>query len=201
MRLYYSPNACSLAVRIILNELNIPTHFIQVNLKTKKTENGQDYLEINSKGNVPMVQLDDGTKLTENAVILQYLVDQQPNNPLLPKLNDFRRYRILEWLNFITTDIHKTCAPLFNPELPEDARDFFKNLLKRKLDYTNDQLSPGIYLTGEDFSIADAYLYVVLRWLEPLNFDMTLWPNFIHFSQMVKERPAVQKSLKEENLY
>ncbi len=200
MKLYYSKGACSLAVRIALCEMEIPCEFEAVNLKTKQTEKDVNFLTINPKGSVPALLLDNNEVLTENSVIQQYLADNYVATSLLP-IAGLRRFRILEWLNFISTDLHKACSPLFNAKVSEEAKEeIFKPILKSKLDFTNAQLKGNDYLTGELFSLADGYLFVVLFWLPGLKLSLSDWPNLEQYFSRVKQRPMVQKALRDEGL-
>lgn len=199
MKLYYSKGACSLVVRIILNELALTASFESVDLKTKKTEKGSDFFSINPKGSVPVLLLDNGEILTENAIILQYLADTSKANSLLPALGDFNRYHVLEWLNFITTELHKSIGALFNPAITESMKnDIFLPMIKYKMTYVNRQLAGKKYLLGEDFTLPDAYLLVMLRWLYYLKVDFAEWPHIEDFFQRVSARPSVIASLKQE---
>ncbi len=201
MKLYYTQSVCSLAVRIILHELSLPCQFESVNLKTKQTESGQDYLTINPKGSVPALQLDNDEVLTENAVILQYLADKNNALELLPALGDMRRYRTLEWLNFISTDLHRYCAPLFWSKIPEDIKkNLFFPVLNTKLLFVDRHLQKNRYLMGNHFTLADSYLFVILIWLAKLKMPMTDWPNLFHYFIELKKRIAVQKALEEEGI-
>lgn len=200
MKLYYSKGACSLAVRILLHEIGITSEFEAVDLRTKRTQHGQDFLQINAKGSVPVLLLDDGTTaLTENAVIQQYLAEHYAAADLLPPTTDLLRYRVLEWLNFITTDLHKGFSPLFNPNLPQAVRDsIFMPNIRNKLAYLDQHLSYSLYLVGERFTLPDAYLFVILRWLAPMQLQLSAWPNLLKFFQRIEARPSVQRALQEE---
>lgn len=201
MKLYYSKGACSLAVRILINEINIPCEYIAVDLKTKKTETGADFLKVNPKGQVPTLVLEDGKILTENAIIQQYLADTNPRSHLLPSKEDFNHYRILEWLNFISTDIHKGFGPLFNSSVPQELKEtLFIPALKKKFDVVNAQLANHHFLTGDHYSLPDGYLFVMLMWLKPFKVDLTTWPNITRFFEELKKRPNVHKSLDQEGI-
>jgi glutathione S-transferase len=200
MKLYYATGACSLAVHIVINELNLPCEYESVDLHTKKTKTGVNFLEINPKGEVPTLVLDNGQVLTENAVIQQYLADQHPS-PLLPNKEDFRHYRVLEWLNFVSTDIHKGFGPLFSSDVPQALKEslFIPNI-KKKFAYVDQQLANNTFLTGNEFALPDGYNFVLLTWLKPLKVDLAQWPNITRFFNAVKARPAVHKSLEEEGI-
>ncbi|OGT38457.1 MAG: glutathione transferase GstA [Gammaproteobacteria bacterium RIFCSPHIGHO2_12_FULL_37_14] len=201
MKLYYSKGACSLAVRIVVNELGIACEYESVDLKSKKTETGKNFLDINLKGAVPTIQTDEGEILTENAVIQQYLADKYQSATLLAPVNDFRRYRILEWLNYISVDLHKTVGALFNEKLTQEMKDIiFLPTIKTRINYVEHQLT-GQYLMGNDFTLPDAYLYVILNWMIYFKFDLAEWPNVQKYFIRLKARPSIQKSLQEEGMH
>lgn len=201
MKLYYSKGACSLAINILIHELGLPCEYIAVDLKTHKTAAGDDFYQINPKGSVPVLVLDNGEILTENAVIHQYLADKNTANHFLPPLNDLKRYRTLEWLNFVTTEMHKGCAPFFNPNLPQEAKDkvFIPNI-KNKLNYLEKHLEKNKYLMGDNFMLPDGYLFTILNWLKYFTIDIKEWPNVSRYFDAVKNRQAVQAALKQEGL-
>lgn len=200
MKLYYSRGACSLAVRIIINELKLPCKYEAVDLKTKQTENGTDFLTINPKGAVPTLETKDGNILTENTVILQYLADTNHATDLLPAVGDFARYRVLEWLNYITTELHKSFTPLFNHALSADIKKtIFIPIIKTKLNFVNKQLTKH-YLLGDKFTLPDAYLVVMLNWAMYFKFDLQEWPNLARFHTELKQRSSVQAALEQEQL-
>lgn len=200
MKLYYSKGACSLAIRIIIHELNLACDYESVNLKTKMTETGKNYLEINPKGAVPCLELSPDKLLTENNVIQQYLAETNNAITLFPAQDNFERYRVLEWMNYISTDLHKSCAPLFNPQLPQDVRDrIFIPILKNKLSYIDQAIANQKYLLGDNFSLPDAYLFVVLRWLPAFDIVLSEYDNLCLFFNNIKDRPSVAKALQEEN--
>ena len=199
MKLYYSPGACSQAPHILLHEIGLEHDAARVDLKAKKLENGSDYLAINPKGAVPALQIDSGEVLTENAVILQYLGDRTNWPEVLPPLGDFRRYRVLEMVNFITTELHKRFGFLFNP----DATDEMKNLvvadLSKKLDYIDERLGDGPFLFGEQLTLPDPYLFVITGWTEKL-IGLQQWKNLAAFRERMMNRPAVRHVLRFEGL-
>lgn len=201
MKLYYAKGACSLSTRIIINELGIACEYERVNFSNKKTEHGQDFNKINPKGLVPTLMLDDGSILTENIAIQQYLADSHHATNLLPELGNFERYRVVEWQSYIAADLHKGIGVFFHTNLSVESRtQVFLPELNHKLHFLNDHLSHHHYLTGENFTVADAYLFVVLSWLPHLEFDITQWPNVHRFTNEVKTRPCVIKALKEEGI-
>jgi glutathione S-transferase len=199
MKLYYSPGACSQAPHILLHEIGTDHDAVRVDLKAKTLEDGSDYLQINPKGAVPALQLDSGEVLTENAVILQFLGDRTNWPEVLPPLGDFRRYRVLEMVNFITTELHKRFGFLFKP----DATDAMKQLviadLGKKLDYIDQRLGEGPFLFGEQLTLPDPYLFVIAGWAEKM-IGLDQWPNFAAFRERMLQRPSVRHVLKFEGL-
>lgn len=201
MKLYYSKGACSLVVRIVLHEMNIAFEFESVDLETKQTETGSDFLKINAKGEVPTLMLDNTEILTENAVILQYLADVNKATLLLPPVGDFKRYRVLEWLNFITTDIHKGFGPLFNPQVAEAAKEeIFIPILKNKFKLVDQHLSQNKYLLGDQFTLPDAYIYVMLFWCNIFKIRLSQWQNVAHYFADLTQRTSIRQALKDEGL-
>lgn len=201
MKLYYTKGACSLVVRIIINELGLQSNYESVDLKTKRTASGRDFLMINPKGAVPVLQTDDDEILTENAAILQYLADKQHVTPLLPAMGDFKRYRVIEWLNYIASDVHKSFGGMFNPTIPQATKEsIFVPLIETKLSYVDQHLQANHYLLGQSFTLPDAYLFVMLSWAYSLKFDMNQWPALTRYFDELKERKSIQKSLIEEGL-
>ena len=200
MKLYFSKGACSLVVRIIMNELGLKAEFESVDLKTKRTEKDDDFMRINPKGAVPVLVLEDGEILTENAVILQYLADTAKAETLLPAVGNFKRYRVLEWVNYTTTELHKGFGPLFNPNVPKEVKDkVFIPALETKFRHVDKKLD-GQYVVGGHFTIADAYLYVMLRWASAFFFDLRDCTNLMKFMEDLAKRPSVKKSLDEEGI-
>ena len=200
MKLYYSPGACSLSPHIVARAVELPISLVRVDTKGKKTAFGEDYWSINGKGYVPLLELDDGTRLTEGPAIVQYLADRAPQKKLAPENGTMARYRLQEWLNFITSEIHKQFSPLFDPTMPEEAKAKFRDKLAVRFDWIVEQLGDQAYLTGEDFSVADAYLFTVLNWAKYAGIDMSRWPVLQSYSARVAARPEVQVALKEEGL-
>ncbi|KTD50623.1 glutathione S-transferase [Legionella rubrilucens] len=201
MKLYFTKGACSLAVRIVINEIGVDCTYESVNLQAKKTESGKNYLEINKKGAVPALQTDKGEILTENAVILQYLADTYEANKLLPPQHDFERYRVLECVNYITTEIHKTLGALFNPAMTSEIREKFTlPTLKTKFNYLNSLLDGQPYLCGNHLTLPDAYLFVMLTWTFHFKIDLQEWPNLVKHFNKLSQHPSVVKSLNEEGI-
>jgi glutathione S-transferase len=200
MQLYFAPGACSLASHIALRESGLPFDLRKTDTKTKKLEDGSDYFAVNSKGAVPALRLDDGQVLTEGPAILQYIADQKPDSRLAPKAGTFERYRLLEWLNYITSEIHKTFSPLFNPAANDAVKAYATQMLEKKFDWLNQQLTGKQYLTGDQFTIADAYLFVVANWSNFVGIDLGRWPALKAFQDRVAARPKVQEALAAEGL-
>ena len=192
MKLYYSPGACSLAPHILLQESKAKYTLEKVDLKTKITEKGEDFKKINPKGYVPTLQLDNGEVLTEGPAIMQYIADQAPNSKLAPAAGTMARYRLQEWLNFITSEIHKGFSPLFNPAVPDAYKTMVKENLGKRFDYLSDKLTKNNFLMGNDFTAPDAYLYTTLTWSGYVGIDLNRWPSLQAFVKRVGDRPAVK---------
>ena len=200
MKLYYSPGACSLSPHIVLAEAGLPCEFEKVDLSAKRTERGTDYLSINPKGYVPALELDDGEILTEGPAIVQYLADRVPEKQLAPPAGSMARYHLQEWLNFISTELHKSFSPLFNPKASDEWKTAVKDLLGRRMAVIAKQLEGKHFITGDTFTVADAYLFTVLRWTAYVRFDLSPWPALASYMERVAARPAVQQALAEEGL-
>lgn len=200
MKLYFSPGACSQSPHIVLRESGAKFETVQVDTKTKKTKDGEDFLRVNPKGMVPALELDNGEVLTEGPMIVQYIADTQKNTSLMPAAGTMERYRVLEWLNYITSEIHKTFSPLFNPKTPEDFKAILKQNLATRFAHVNDKLAGRQYLTGDTFTAADAYLFVVANWSRFHNIDIAQWPNLKAFVERVAARPKVRETLEAEGL-
>lgn len=200
MKLYYFPGACSLAAHIVLREAGLPFDLDKVDLATHKTESGGDFYAVNPKGYVPALALDDGQVLTEDQVILQYVADQRPETGLAPRLGSMERYRLMEWLAFIATEVHKSFGPLWNPKSPEAARQAAIALLSRRFEYLAGCLSGQEWLFGGRFTVADAYLCTVLGWCSYHKIDLSRWPVLADYIARVSARPAVQQAMKAEGL-
>ena len=199
MQLYYSPGACSLSTHIILREAGYPFELEKVDLGSKKTAAGDDYTKINPKGYVPALKLDDGRTLTENIAIDEYLADHRKESGLAPPAGTFERYKLVEWLAFISTELHKQFGPLFKPDTPEQTKNAQKELIRKRLGYVAEQLQNKQYVTGE-FSVADAYLFVILRWAEKMHIDVSQWPALDSYVKRMNARPQVVAALKAEGL-
>jgi glutathione S-transferase len=199
MKLYYSPGACSLAVHIVLREAQYKFDLDKVDLAAKRTEGGEDYLAVNGKGYVPALKLDDGTTLTEVGAIIQYLADEKPRRNLAPKPRTPERYKLIEWINFTASEIHKALGDFFNPKMTPEWREARLERLSKRLDYVNKALGASEYVMGE-FSVADAYLYTVLRWTDMHKVDLSPWPNIQAFMGRMAARPSVKKAIKAEGL-
>lgn len=200
MKLYYAPGACSQAVHILLHEAGIDHESESVDLRAKRTEGGADYWAINPKGAVPALELGHGEVLTENAAILQYLGDLSGNSTLLPPVGELRRYRVLEWLNFIATELHKGFGPLWNPASSDEAKQGARDQLAKKFDYAEQKLGAGPFVTGEQLTIADPYLFVMLGWTGHHGIDINRWPGLVAYANRMRQRPAVQAVLRAEGL-
>lgn len=199
MKLYYSPGACSLSPHIALLEAGIPHETVKVDLKAKKLAGGGDFLKVNPKGQVPVLVLDDGEQLTEGPVIVQVIADKAGDGKLAPANGTRERYRLQEWLNFLTSELHKNFSPLFQPTLGDDAKAFFRDRLAGKFKYVDEKLAGKDYLMGA-FSVADGYLYVMLRWAEAMKLDLSALKNLAAFKARMAARPKVQEALKSEGL-
>jgi glutathione S-transferase len=199
MKLYYSPGACSLSPHIALLEAGLPYDLVKVDLRAKKLENGDDYLKVNPKGQVPALQLDSGEIVTEGPVIVQMIADRVGKD-LAPARDSAERYKLLEWLNFITTEVHKNFGPIFSPVLADDAKAFFKDRVMGKFKYIDSQLGGRDYLMGKQFTVADGYLFTMLSWAERMKFDLSAMENLLAYKARVAARPKVQEALTKEGL-
>jgi glutathione S-transferase len=200
MKLYYSPVACSLSPHIVLYESGLPFEAIQASTKTHKLLDGTDYYTINPKGYVPLLELDDGTRLTEGPVIVQYIADQVPAKSLVPPAGSMARYRVQEWLNFITSELHKGFGNLFVPAMPEEAKALIRGRILDRLKYVDAQLEGKQYLMGDAFSVADAYLFTIANWGQFTGVDIAPLKNLSAFMARMKARPAVEQALRAEGL-
>jgi len=200
MKLYYSPGACSLSPHIVAREAGIPIQLQKVNTKDKSMEGGGDFWQVNPRGYVPVLELDNGERLAEGPAIVQYLADQKPEAGLAPKAGTLERYRLQEWLNFITAELHKQFSPLFKPNTPEDYKPIAKQNIATRFDWLDKQLAGKDYLTGKQFTVADAYLFVMLNWTKPTQIDLAKWPNLVAFQKRVAARPKVKEAMQAEGL-
>jgi glutathione S-transferase len=200
MKLYYSPGACSLAPHIVLHEAGLAFTPVLASTKTHKLADGTDYYTINPKGYVPLLELDDGQRLSEGPVITQYIADQVPDKKLAPPAGTMERYRLMEWLNFLTSEVHKGFSPLFNPAQPEEAKALFRQKIGERLKWVDSQLEGRDYLMGEQFTVADAYLYVLAGWSGAVGVEIGALKHLGAFMQRMNARPAVQAARKAEGL-
>ncbi len=200
MKLYFSPGACSLSPHIALREAGLGFDLEQVDLKAKTTKSGGDFKSINPKGQVPTLELDDGEVLTEGPAIVQYIADRKPESKLAPAAGTMERYRLQEWLNYITSEMHKGFSPLFNPNAPDQWKQVVKDMLAQRFDVLSKKLEGKPYLMGATFTVADAYLFTILGWGKYHNIDYGKWPVLQAYQARIAERPAVQAALKAEGL-
>lgn len=200
MKLFYTPGACSISPHIALCEAGIAHQIDKVDLKAKKTEGGADYLAINPKGYIPALQLDNGEVLVEGVAIVQYIADQKPESGLAPKAGTMERYRLQEWLTFISSELHKGFSPLFNPAIPDDVKKIFRDRLALRWAYVDKQLAGKDYVMGKTFTVADGYLYNMTRWAKRVEMDLSTLPNVTAFIARVEARPKVIEALKAEGL-
>ena len=200
MKLYYSPGACSLSPHIALLEAGLPYDLVKVDVRAKKLENGDDYYQINPKGQVPALGLDNGEVMTEGPVIVQMIADKAAAKNLAPARDSAERYKLQEWLNFTTTELHKNFSPLFNPAIPDEVKNFFKERIMGKFKYADEKLAGRDYLMGNQFTVADGYLYTMLRWADGNKMDLSGFKNLMAFKDRVAARPKVQEALTKEGL-
>jgi glutathione S-transferase len=200
VKLYFSPGACSLSPHIVLRESDLPFELEQVNLQSKKLKSGGDFLEINPKGQVPVLKLDSGDILTEGPAIVQYIADQKPESGLAPKAGTIQRYHVQEWLNFITSELHKSFTPLFRPNTPAEYVNISKENLAKRFDFLDKELGKRQYLTGDKFTVPDAYAFTVVGWSKYKDIDLARWPNLKGYMDRVAARPKVQEAMKAEGL-
>lgn len=200
MKLFYSPGTCALSPHIVAHELALPLELVKVDLQRKLTETGEDFTKINPTGYVPVLILDDGNQLAEGPAIVQYLADLRPERNLVPPAGSFERNRLQQWLNFISTEIHKGFSPLFNSAMPENAKEIIKDLLISRLDTVAHHLETKPYLLGDQFSVADVYLFVTLGWGNYVGIDISRWPVLERYHGKISARPAVQTAMQEEGL-
>jgi glutathione S-transferase len=201
VKLYYSPGACSLSPHIVLHETGLPFQAVCAPTKTKKLPDGSDYLAINPRGYVPLLELDDGQRMTEGPAIVQYLADLVPGKNLAPANGTMARYRLQEWLTFLGTELHKGgFTPLFSPAANAEYKAATRERLAGRLQWVNEQIEGKQFLLGDDFSVADAYLFVITNWCQPMAVDLTPYPNILALRARVAARPAVQAAMRAEGL-
>lgn len=199
MKLYYLPGACSLSPHIVALEAGVPLEYEEVD-RQKKTKSGKDFWGITAKGLVPVLEFDDGQRLTEGPAIVQYLADQKPAAGLAPPAGTMERYRLQEWLNFVASELHKTYSPLFRPTTPDEFKKLSRENINKRLEWIDRELAGKQYLMGDKFTVADAYLFVVLRWSPRVEIDLSKFPNIKAYMERVAARPKVQEALKAEGL-
>jgi len=201
MKLYYAPGACSLSPHIALLEAGLPYDLVKVDLRAKKLENGDDFWKVNPKGQVPALALDSGELVTEGPIIVQMIADKVKDKHLAPARDSDERYKLLEWLNYITSELHKNLGAMFSPVLSDDTKAFFKDRTMGKFKYLETQLAGRDYLMGKQFTVADGYLFTMLMWaIDRLKFDLSSLPNLMAYKARVAARPKVQEALKKEGL-
>jgi len=200
MKLYYSPGACSLSPHIILREAGLKATSVKVDTKTHKTEDGGDYYAVNPKGYVPLLELDDGDRLTEGPAIVQYLADRNPASKLAPAAGTMERYHLQEWLNFITAELHKQFSPLFQSTTPAEYKETLKEKIGQRFDWVDQQLKGRDYLMGSTVTVADAYLFTMLTWTKHVGIDLARWPVLTAYQARVAARPKVREAMIAEGL-
>ncbi|ETR77213.1 Gst [Afipia sp. P52-10] len=200
MKLYYSPGACSLSPHIALAEAGLNADLVKVNIREKKTESGDDYLKVAPKGQVPVLSIDGGATLTEGPAIVQYIADKAPDKKLAPANGTLERYQLQEWLNLITSELHKAFSPLFNPAMSDETKAFFRDKISKTLTYVGEQLAGKDYLMGSQFTVADGYLFTILRWAVAMKFDLAQFPNLKAYYDRVGARPKVKEAMLAEGL-
>ena len=200
MKLYYSPGACSLSPHIVLQESGLPFEKIKADTKTKVLPDGTDYKTVNPLGYVPLLELDDGTRITEGPAIVQYIADKVPQMRLAPPNGTAERVKLQSWLNFVTSELHKGFSPLFNPAMPDEAKKIFRERLATRFAHMDKHLENNDHLMGEDFSVADAYAFVVSNWAGRVDVDLAPYGNVLAWRKRVAARPAVQAAMKAEGL-
>lgn len=200
MKLFYTPGACSLSPHIALREAELPHTLVKVDLKNRTLESGGDFSSVNGKGYVPALQLDSGDILTEGPAIVQYIADQKPSAGLAPAAGTIERYKLLEWLNFITSELHKGMGSMFNPAQTPEWREAATATLSKRLDWLSKQLAGKQYLMGDRFNVADGYLFTVLGWANLVKFDLSNWPVIQDYAARVGARPKVVEAMKAEGL-
>ena len=200
MKLYFSPGACSLHPQVALREAGLPFELVRVDLRSHKVaRDGSDFYAINPKGYVPLLELDDGTRLTEGAVIVQYVADRNPSAKLLPPPGTMERLHVQEWLHFLGTEVHKQFSPMFNPQLPDTEREVQRKKIAGRFDFIVKELGEHPFLTGDTFTVADGYLYNLLRWTEHMGIDLRRWPTLQAYFARIDARPTVKAAVEAES--
>jgi glutathione S-transferase len=200
MKLYYAPGACSLSPHIALKEASIDATLAKVDTKTHKVEDGTNFYTINPKGYVPVLELDDGQRLTEGPAIVQYIADRNPASALAPAAGTMERYRLMEWLNFISTELHKQFGPMFQATTPVEYKDFLKEKVGKRFDWISTELAGHDYLMGTQFTVADGYLFTILNWTPRVGIDLARWPVLAAYRARVAGRAKVREAMLEEGL-
>ncbi len=200
MKLFYAPGACSLSPHIALLEAGLEATLVKVDTKAHKTDGGGDYYAVNPKGYVPLLELDDGDRLTEGPAIVQYIADRNPNSKLAPAAGTMARYHLQEWLNFITAELHKQFSPLFQATTPAEFKETLKEKIGKRFDWVAEQLGGKDYLMGDTFTVADAYLFTILTWAKQVSLDLARWPVLTAYKARVAARPKVREAMIAEGL-
>lgn len=200
MKLYYAPGACSLSPHIALREAGLAFDLEKVDLRAKTTESGGDFTAVNPKGAVPALRLDDGSVLTENIALAQYVADQRPESGLAPAAGTMERYRLQEWLAYVSTELHKTFSPLFYPGTPDAFKTIVRENLAKRFAFLDKHLASNPYLMGEGFTVADGYCFTILRWADMFQIDLSAYPSLTAYRDRVKARPKVREALEAEGL-
>jgi glutathione S-transferase len=200
MKLYFSPGACSLSPHIALREAGLAFDLVKVDTKTHRFDGGGDFYSVNPKGYVPVLELDGGERLTEGPAIVQYIADRKPESGLAPKAGTLERVRLQEWLNFLTSEIHKGFSPLFSADTPEDYKPVVRKRLAGRFDWLSKELDGRDFLTGDRFTVADGYLFTLLGWLPFVGMNLQEWPVLKAYRERIAGRPAVKEALKAEGL-
>lgn len=200
MKLYYTPGACSLAPHIALREAHLPFELHKVDLATKKIDSGADFREINPKGQVPALVLDDGSPLTEVPAVVQYIADLKSDANLAPKAGTFERYRLQEWLNFVTSELHKGLGQLFRPDLPKATEQIIHDTVATKFSYLDRHLTHKDYLMDSGFTVADSYAFTIVNWTNFFGIDLAPWPNLVRYMDHIAGRLSVKQAMQAEGL-
>jgi glutathione S-transferase len=200
MKLYYLPAACSLASNIALREAGLKFELVKVDRRTWRTSDGLDFKEVNPKGYVPALRLDDGEVLTENVCVLQYIADRNPAAKLAPAAGTMERYRLMEWLSFINSEVHKSFGPLFHKDAPEGAKQYARTNLGTRLDYLQRAMGSKAFVMAEQYTVADPYLFTVLSWGAYVELDIGKWPQLKRYVERIGERPHVRAAREAEGL-